>query len=559
MEDYITIELGSSFLLNAGILGLLKMLYHGNAKQGSDYIIDNQVLKLSKDYILDHDFADIYIKALVDQYKKDTKFFRILSKQSYLEHLQSKVTKDKDDIDKIINIYKELTAMLEKNSFVAGYEILYGKDIKKPLTLTLVQEFKKEKEEEEKYQKYINLCAILSQPEVEEVLVMKELMYSKINLFFENTSFFLPANLKKDIKECYYKDFVQPLIKEITSEKQGKKRCIECSCLAEETRSISFMIDTTDDTARKKSHYWNQKVDAFVCPICAFLYTLVPLGFQFCGSDAVFINDNSNIPNMEMIMSSYKSKLMSNNMDEEDSIEKQKASAKSKLYRIFTSDGIEMVMERSSNLQVIVRLQDKKSYEMNIISKDTIAGFQRCVKYLRNLEGKFVLQDNKFISVYDEVMDNLLSKRKQYPLIHKLIMRELKGNTSTNYIRNILMIQLKFKGGDSMEQLIKYTNVAFSVGKAMREELTKGVQMKDKDNHLRGLVYKLSNALSVKDRAQFLDTIIRAYSGKGVPIPAIFKECYQSDDLLEAIGNGFILGLKYVKYEGNDKEGDNNE
>ena len=110
-----------------------------------------------------------------------------------------------------------------------------------------------------------------------------------------------------------------------------------------------------------------------------------------------------------------------------------------------------------------------------------------------------------------------------------------------------------------MEQLIKYTNVAWSAGRAMREELTKGVQMKDKDNHLRGLVYKLSNTLSVKDRAQFLDTIIRAYSGKGVPIPGIFKECYQSDDILEAVGNGFILGLKYVKYEGNNKEGEGNE
>ena len=59
----------------------------------------------------------------------------------------------------------------------------------------------------------------------------------------------------------------------------------------------------------------------------------------------------------------------------------------------------------------------------------------------------------------------------------------------------------------------------------------------------------MSNALSVGNRDDFLETIIRVYSGKGIAIPYIFKETYGSDEMFKAIATGFILGLKYSKYQ----------
>ncbi len=145
-------------------------------------------------------------------------------------------------------------------------------------------------------------------------------------------------------------------------------------------------------------------------------------------------------------------------------------------------------------------------------------------------------------------------------MINRLLVLGLKDNSNINYLKDILKLQFIFKGGKDMVSLLKEnSDKAWQCGREMREILTKDIQEKDMDNSLRGVVYKLNNCLSVKNREQFLDTIIRIYSGKGVSIPWIFKECYQSDEMLQAIGYGYILGLKYKKYEkGNEEESLNN-
>lgn len=59
--------------------------------------------------------------------------------------------------------------------------------------------------------------------------------------------------------------------------------------------SIAFMKDMADDLSRKKSAFWNCKVDAFLCPVCAFVYALCPLGFNLLGNRFVFLNTNVSI------------------------------------------------------------------------------------------------------------------------------------------------------------------------------------------------------------------------------------------------------------------------
>ena len=53
--------------------------------------------------------------------------------------------------------------------------------------------------------------------------------------------------------------------------------------------------EMADDLARKKSAFWNCKVDAFLCPVCTFLYALSPLGFQLIGDKFLFVNTNKNV------------------------------------------------------------------------------------------------------------------------------------------------------------------------------------------------------------------------------------------------------------------------
>ena len=50
VDDYIIVQMGD-FMLNAGILGLIRALENYHAVEGRDYIIGENELRLSKDYL----------------------------------------------------------------------------------------------------------------------------------------------------------------------------------------------------------------------------------------------------------------------------------------------------------------------------------------------------------------------------------------------------------------------------------------------------------------------------------------------------------------------------
>ena len=95
------------------------------------------------------------------------------------------------------------------------------------------------------------------------------------------------------IRDRFEKDFSKPL-KEyfLKLHEKSKEYCIECNTLmdSKEKVSIAFMKDMADDLSRKRSAFWNCKVDAYICPLCAYLYALVPLGFRLIGNKFVFQN-----------------------------------------------------------------------------------------------------------------------------------------------------------------------------------------------------------------------------------------------------------------------------
>ena len=105
---------------------------------------------------------------------------------------------------------------------------------------------------------------------------------------------------------------------------------------------------------------------------------------------------------------------------------------------------------------------------------------------------------------------------------------------------------------------MKEVNWAFETGKQMRKAILGENAFSDKnedDNAIRSFVYRLINLSSVGDTAQFMDTVLRQYSGYGLTIPAVFKNCYKSEEDFKAIAHGYILGLKYC----NSKGENNNE
>ena len=127
---------------------------------------------------------------------------------------------------------------------------------------------------------------------------MKSVVYTYINRFWDGKCFLLRANAKKDMRELFEAEFSEPMRNYWKEENQkGKDLCIDCAAPmgTKEKVSIAFMKEVADDLTRKKSAFWNCKVDAFLCPVCAYIYALSPLGFRLFANKFVFINDNNSM------------------------------------------------------------------------------------------------------------------------------------------------------------------------------------------------------------------------------------------------------------------------
>ena len=62
-----------------------------------------------------------------------------------------------------------------------------------------------------------------------KLFAMKSIIYSFINRFWDGKSFLLPANAKKNMREMFAKDFADPLVEYLESDRSRMKdSCIEC-------------------------------------------------------------------------------------------------------------------------------------------------------------------------------------------------------------------------------------------------------------------------------------------------------------------------------------------
>lgn len=548
MNDYVTVTL-NGFLLNAGVVGLIKMFEFARnldnciCNEGVEYKIDGQCLYISRKFLLNYDLADLYIRSTVHYLGNDTKFAHVMSKKQSLDNLY----KEKDKlsvswVEKADKFFEEFIKMLEKPSFKSGYDILSKyTNIVSPNS-EMVMELKKEKDYELKKKLYDGLHNVLENKKVYKVLTFKELMYSKIDMFIEGVSFFNKANSKNDITESYRECFVIPLIEELKSTKKKNKYCIDCGEMASKVMSMSFLKDVTDDPNRKKSYYWNCNPDAYLCPLCYFVYSFAPLGFHYLGNDAVFINNNSNIRSLVASKATLQAKSADN--DEKNSW--------FKLYNLFTSIETEQLSKRVDNVQIIIRenkLDKNKSnknkihkYILNNVDKQIVEILDICKSQLNYLKNRYIKDDLVYINIYQKVIENIVNHRSLYSLITRLIQISFKNDVDLICALKILQIEIKRKGGQRMDKSIKRSYAAMHLGNNMRKSIT--VNVADKDNKLRGLVYQLLNAVSLGNRDAFMNIILRTYSGYGKPVPNIFFNCFKGDESFKEIGFAYILGLK---------------
>ncbi len=535
-------------MINAGVCGLISFLEYNNADK-DDYKISGQTLYISKEYLKNNNDMGIkYIDTMAEIFEETSSYKRELYKiDNAVKILETKDMNDLEETEKK-NCLEQLNKFADRmvmSSKVNMYNSLKEYSDVIPFNRDLFDKLKENKDLAEKYEIYKEVKKHIEQPRVHKLLIYTELIYGKFKLFFNENAQSKKITCLCETGKAYFKtydkNFYAPLIAEIDEEEKKKtSRCIECMGNMKNKKDFTFLVDSTDDVNRKKSYYWNCIPDAYVCPLCAFVYTFIPLGFKFFGGDALFINSNSSIAYLR----SKNSKQGGN----EDNILKRR------ILRTLTDEKITGMEYVKSNVQVILRSNDYSHFRFDIIDVETIEHLQNGKKYFTSLE-KIKINfgiDTKpnWLYVYDMVFDCITLHQSFYGIADKIIKHEI--DEYCNYVINIIYLENIFYGGDEMEELNKKVNNAWEVGKKLRESILGENAFNsgaEDDNKLRGTIYRLINLTAVGDRAQFMDTVLRIYTGYNLTIPPVFKECYQSEETFKAISHGFILGLKYVKYE----------
>lgn len=544
--DKITI-LPGDFLKNAGIVGLWYLLEESEAELDSNYGLtdDKQGLWIEREFVKQADWTGLYFQAFVKRYGPLIVYRAALDKIDAVlekaEHTDWKKADCKEDL-------KFINDKLLSNSYRSGFENI-RQEIENPEVYELLKtsKLKESMETEELCGRLRQLQKFLEQPLCEEIFSMKSIVYNYINRFWDGKSFLLRANAAKDMKKMFDADFSEPLRKYVSIDhEKAKEMCIDCSGKmdAKEKVSIAFMKDQADDLTRKRSAFWNCKVDAWLCPVCAFVYSLVPLGFTLVGRTFVFINLNRSVKELLDANPSH-GKLIRDS--EKDETEK---------YSSWIARTINLLLQEKSkelgNIQVVARgMGENDRYTFDVIAKDILRllnddhirqDLDRLSQY------PYIKMGKDYWNIHENVILNLLRYRNQYTVINKLLKMAIENESHLFKAVCVYDIQLRtnlLSGSDGSKIGGKLMN-RYGVreeGYELRKALLRAKGASD-DACIRGTIYQLLNALSVGNVEHFMEVIMRVYCSTKLQVPNVFIEFLKDRDTFVEYGYAFLLGLQ---------------
>ena len=541
------------FLKNAGLVGLKYLLDASDAEEEIDYGIteDKQGLWLDRQFVVNADWTDMYFKAFVKRYEELTNYQVILDKIGDILEKAGQPEWDKKACKEDLKFINE---KMLSNSYQSGFANMKDQ-IENPDVYELLKshKLKENMEKEELCARLRQLTIFLQQPLCKETFSMKSIIYNYINRFWDGKSFLLRANASKNMKSVFDVDFSEPFRKYATADhKKAKDMCIDCDGKidAKEKVSIAFMKDQADDLTRKRSAFWNCKVDAYLCPACAFVYSLAPLGFTLAGRTFVFVNMNQNIDLL----------LQANSPDGKMAVDlKRKEKDR---YSSWIAGTINLLLQEKDrelgNIQVIARgMGESDRYTFDVISKDILKLLND--KSIRNdLEqlGRYpyVKTGREYWNVHETVILNLLRYHNQYEVIGKLLKMALEGEGFLFKASFVYDVQLRSSLARKKDKTINTGGEVMNRyavrerGYELRNALL-GAKGTSEDACIRGTIYQLLNALSVGNVERFMEVIMRVYCSTRLQVPDAFIEFLKDRDTFTEYGYAFLLGLQGSHYE----------
>ena len=547
MENVYIFNIGTSVAKNAGLCGLVYMLKNYGANEGDDFQIKNNILQVDKEYLNNLNIADAYVKAHVEKFKGHTFINSLIKRMNGCEYFNIENKEDAKSWEKLVNSISEMKKNRYANALINmrdneddGVE-LYNS------IMSLINEISTHKKD---------LCIkeikmlknLFENPLIFEYLAFADIKL-KLPAFWSNVAFLNKSQYKKNTKTVYNKYFVEAFLIYENEEKKGSKRCVDCGSITKDKFNIGF-INAINDAGRKTSQFWNMVENANVCPSCAFVYSLMSLGYTHIGEDFVFINCNTSLKDLIRMNSRT------------EAFAEEKETTKSFIYKKITLTTLDTYKNNPGfyiDLKTMIKNERETSYKTTtkLIDSNVIKLFAESRNDFENLFGRYAPLD-VYYNVYDNLIDNILNNQSLFYMYDFLLKELFKREKPIYFLNNILNIEIQ-KRSNSME-MKELRDKARYHGKKARQMLTKHVptgENKNMDNALRSRVHRLSNAVQMNNGDLFFDIILQMYSTNGESIPRVLVDNIDDKEKFAIMGRGFLAGLTCVDYEKEKGENEN--
>ena len=551
-----------TFLYNAGIVGFIQVLENSKAEIDKDYIINGQDLSIKKEFLKNFNLAQAYIDAICNKFKSDTFFENIKDEKSC-----------KKEIEKIA---KEYEPNKKDNTKIKGGK--YRQAIKK-IGLS------------KKYDYEAELIKLSYDDRIERIKIMlndinkdKKLksildfnsVSGKITAFWGQFAFLDYANTSDykltDIIEKYFTDSIKKIALD-KSDKEIEDYCFMCSNpiydnyvyeslgqkkkdnsnsekeLKTKPYSTSFINGLTQDLEGKSSQFWNHNPDVRICPLCAFIYACVPIGFINTKNSFIFINKNDSINFLIDENKKYEDKLL--NL-KEDNLNYFNTYIQNKIEKNEKEiEGIEFVINEYNN--------NKYRYKIKNIDKNVLHILKASEVYLRKLyynNIKCTFDNKTSLDAFNECVENIFRNVNQYNLLYKMYMAKYPDKIKFNDIIKALYLILKIqiiknsiftKGDKNMNDMIQKGEEACKQGFILRmyiaESIDEKVYSQEVTDKIKGMSFKLVNSVQTCNFNLFRDILFHTYIALGKNIPNIIMDMRESNNIFKDLGYSYLAGF----------------
>ena len=544
-------------LYNSGVLGFYRIL---KANDIPFSIVDSDgnendygdTIKFSSDIF--ENFTDCYMKTVINQLGEDAAFHKLESIRNKLKGFDFSSENAGEDLKKMITTVKD---KMKSNSYKAAYQIIKekGEDFD---FLNAFEEIKKINFKES-YDTDIITQSLGKMIEYKDVFLLKDIMYTNITKFWSGVAFLNQQKNTYDISKAYSEYFVKPIEDYVSYSDSDKKKKYSCECCHcglqltnSQSRPMSWISNMGVDLKRKTSPFWNFNADLVLCPICSMIYSCVPLGFTTKGTESYFVNLNSSIYSLRI----------SNNFEFD---EDKKLNYYQIIRKFIDNENQEVAKNEIDNIQVIRRSGD--SLYQNILSKDKLSDMKKCSSELQSILKKNYTINNNWYNLFDEVINCIFGYSNMYRLLNEQLLISINdgraiftsfiNNRHYNHVTALESIQVKlFNEGDVIMNS-ELMDSGFKAGWRMRIDM---LGPEKNENKIKGLSFRLVNALKCRNTNQFLDTVMRQYLSSKNNMPKELTTAMDSEEHFLCYGYAFLNGLNsYTKKDSENKEVITNE